>query len=537
MTWLIPKQLRMFQWLTNRMHLTVLIPTVVVATVWCAIQHQDVVVTRDEAFTWRLVSGSVLEAILATSRDVHPPLYYLSIHWAGMLNPGGDISVLRWFSALLAMVSVFIALWIVAQTVCRLAPDRQGSVAPHIATACLMVASPMHMAAGGNARMYALGTLLTLAATAAVFWWLQQPQSRYRFLTYVASATLLAYTHYFGVLAVAGQLSGLAFVLLIERRSLKPVLAATGTIGLLWSPWLPTFLWQFSEVRGGYWIPIPTDGQLADFLLTWLAGCTDEANIPLLVVLAAIFILGFWQCRQYFCPVLIGQILVPWWVCLAVIELYDRSILQLRYLVFAHAALAVQTALLVGGLKWKSLRVAAVAALVCTLVPAAAGYLQHLRGRTDGPLAEAFAYVRRHMRSDEYIRVSWYGELNRTRYYAMRAGIPGDQVRCKAPAGRPDGHVVHAASLVPADFVQRGDEQRAFWTVEISTDRNIAEAPIRTVGFQLCSSACTVLRHVPPEKSRGHDDSHEVSPSHGSQMPPVPESTEGIGGELLRDRK
>lgn len=160
----------------------------------------------DEAYSV-YVAGKPLAAIpgLLQTYDTHPPLHYLLLHvWMDLF--GRTEVAVRSLSVLAGVAGVLLTL---------ILGSRLAGRAGGILAAAFVAASPFHVAASQEARMYPL-----LTALGAVSFWLLwralEGGSRRHWAGYAVVTALALYTHYFAALLVLAQ--GV-YVLSFERRA------------------------------------------------------------------------------------------------------------------------------------------------------------------------------------------------------------------------------------------------------------------------------------------------------------------------------
>lgn len=178
----------------------------------------------DEGTTATVAPRGLTTIVANAAADIHPPLYYLLVHWWVAAAGSGEI-VLRFPSAALGVLSVALAY--------RLGRDAVGAAAG-VAAAVLLATAPLPIWYSQEARMYALATALGLAATAVLLRALVRPTTT----TWAAYGVLIAatlYTHYF---AAAVPLAHAVGVALTSRRGRRPFLLAAGAGGALFLPWV-----------------------------------------------------------------------------------------------------------------------------------------------------------------------------------------------------------------------------------------------------------------------------------------------------------
>ncbi|MBN1955649.1 MAG: glycosyltransferase family 39 protein [Anaerolineae bacterium] len=212
----------------------------------------------------KMIYGTVTPIAGAGASDVHPLLYYFSLH-AWMRGAGSSPFAARFLSVLLGVLTVAL-LWRLADWVF----DRRTG----LAVALLAAVNPFHVAYSQEARMYAL---LAFAAVAAAGGMLRALESRGEgekarpsfkwWALYAAAAALTLYAHNLG----AFVLIALHLLVLTQRRWRRRLLElAAADLGalLLFAPWLIGVLpGQLGFVQRGYWLAPPGAGEAVRALM------------------------------------------------------------------------------------------------------------------------------------------------------------------------------------------------------------------------------------------------------------------------------
>lgn len=223
----------------------------------------------DEATSLFLARHSVLDVVAWTARDIHPPLYYLLLHFWRFF--GESEVALRSLSALAGAGGVVVLYLLGA----RLFDRRTGVVA-----ALLLSLAPLHVGYSQQARMYAwLGLWMILGAYLLVL--ALEKQQIGHWLALAVVNTLALYTHYYTVFGLLVQ--GL-FALYVSWRAgrWRNLLWAAGAMAfsvLLFAPWLPTMYFQVSTGGGG-WVAragVPGLRTLLDTLIGFTVGSVRGA--------------------------------------------------------------------------------------------------------------------------------------------------------------------------------------------------------------------------------------------------------------------
>ncbi|MBI5512641.1 MAG: glycosyltransferase family 39 protein [Deltaproteobacteria bacterium] len=217
---------------------------------------------------------AVLELLLATALDdQHPPLYYLTLlGWTGL---GGTAEAWVRLPSAVAGVTTVLVVWLLGRS---LGSPRAGAWA-----SLLTAVSPLGVAYGREARMYALVGLLAVASTACLAGTLRRNTTAILAWYFLTTALLL--THYFGLFILLGQ--ALFVVASAPRR--EALLWACGAalpVGLF-APFGRCVAWQASHVDHGYlrWDPAAVRGVIA-FLLGGHPGASLALCLPLSLALA-----------------------------------------------------------------------------------------------------------------------------------------------------------------------------------------------------------------------------------------------------------
>jgi uncharacterized membrane protein len=177
-------------------------------------------------------------------RDLHPPLYYLMLHY-WMRVAGLSETAVR-FPSVLAGVLLVPLVYRLARQLFREWPARTTG----LLAAALLAASPFLLYYAQEARMYGALALTGLAATSALWAALnRRDRALWPWLLYGLLLALPPYLHHFGWLVPAFHA---AFVLLTLRRYGRRALgwlAGAALALLLYLPWLPSAARQIVRLR------------------------------------------------------------------------------------------------------------------------------------------------------------------------------------------------------------------------------------------------------------------------------------------------
>ncbi len=194
-----------------------------------------------------LAPQSPVQIIARTGRDVHPPLYYLTLHyWLKLF--GTSEAAARSLSAVFMLVTVILIYLIMK----RLFSAKAASLA-----AIFTALGPFLVRYSQEARMYAMVAFLATLATFFLVYALDKGQPRWYYLYGLTIAAAL-YTHYYTVFVIAAHWLYVLYLEFAGNRS-KPLqqihwwLANVMALALF-APWLPVAYHQFTRVQQAFWI-------------------------------------------------------------------------------------------------------------------------------------------------------------------------------------------------------------------------------------------------------------------------------------------
>lgn len=305
------------------------------------------VIWYDEAFSVLLSERSPKLIWATTARDVHPPLYYLILHYWTLMF-GNTALALRSLGAVADVGTLIVCLKLMSLVTTRRATCFAG---------LMLVLLPLSVRYSQEVRMYSLLGFWLMAATVALVCWSRQPQAKRYAMLYVLLMAAAFYTHYFAALCVlvhwlywSGLGSGEAAAVPFRKWFM-----ANAAIVALYLPWLPHLMDQLRRMNGLEWVApttwemfpglvsrcimmVPATGgglwwallisasMIACCLLALMQGRADRRSTLLLIA--------------YFCvpaiTVFLVSLIVPVFVT--------------RYLVFASVGLPLMAALALDGL-------------------------------------------------------------------------------------------------------------------------------------------------------------------------------------------
>jgi len=294
------------------------------------------VIWYDEGFSLLLSQRSPALIWSTTAGDVHPPLYYVILHYWMMMFGNSVVSV-RGLSVVADVGTLLLCIKLM-----NLVTTRRAACIAGILLALL----PISVRYSQEVRMYTLVGFWLMAATVTLVCWNRQPQSKRFPVMYVLLMTAAFYTHYFAALCVLVHWlywSGLGSH---ERASLpvRKWLMANVAIVVLYLPWLPHFIDQARTMNGLRWIAPTTWETLPNFIAQcalMISATGSELWGALIIsgVIIACCVMALWYRRdnRRSTLLLIAYFFVP--VTTVFFLSWAVPIFVPRYLVFAAAGL------------------------------------------------------------------------------------------------------------------------------------------------------------------------------------------------------
>lgn len=260
----------------------------------------------DETVSAFLATESVPDLIGHTARDIHPPGYYLLLHfWT--LVAGPSEFALAYFSLIFGTLLMPLT---------YLLTRRLADASTAMWAALLVALSPYHVWYSQEVRMYTVGAALSLIAAycglhALALTGPNRPDrfprsvpvrsnSRLLWLGYIISTALGLYTlYYFAFLLIALNGVFLLYTLHpnLNRRALRSLVLANGLVVLAYLPWLPTAWRQATQPPVPPWRTSEGLTPWSVVLESWsalsLGQSVEPAAVwPILLLTLALFILG-----------------------------------------------------------------------------------------------------------------------------------------------------------------------------------------------------------------------------------------------------
>jgi len=426
----------------NREFLWILI-AILVAICLRLFQLQSVSFWYDEACAWRISQFPWPRMLQSISRDAHPPFFYVlqkvwQSCWGTSVLSARLLSVFCGAGSLLAALFLMKTIFTTKEEAAAADIDPAGNSTRGIGagdcTFCesasrdhdartlgmallLLAFNPFQVELCQQARPYALGVMLSLLALASLLRAWQTPHRMSHWLAFGLAGGLLSFTHYFGLLTLAGLFLAAGMELVCDRRGLlfhrqnlqrmAGLACCAGVLQCCWWPWLPVLENQYSRTIPQLWIP-PLTGK------EWFKLCAQTfAGTAIHVPGAGGMMLLIWICLPMYLFVRAGRAgrmlacasVVPL-VASVSYSLFIRNILEPRYLAFSQVFLLMGMALAWGEMRSRVWQRITAVVLIGGL---GSGCLEHVQARRwhaqHAGLRRTVEFLQDHHQADEPIVV------------------------------------------------------------------------------------------------------------------------------------
>lgn len=219
-------------------------------------------VWADELFSIKMVSLPLEDMINLGIQDVHPLLYYfiykLFVNIFLVLGYN-NIPLIGVFVSLIPMYILCIVNYFITS---KEFGFREASLFNF-----LIFSMPLLMSYSVEIRMYTWA-LLFITLQFIFIKKIINESNIFNWTIFTIMAILSAYTHYFAAIAsFTLYLTFLIYVLLKNRLLLKKLLLSAIVTIFVYIPWLPSLLYQVSQVRSDFWLPDLTVVSIFDSIL------------------------------------------------------------------------------------------------------------------------------------------------------------------------------------------------------------------------------------------------------------------------------
>ncbi|MBD9440737.1 glycosyltransferase family 39 protein [Pseudomonas sp. PDM04] len=305
------------------------------------------VIWYDESYSLSLSERSPASIWFATAVDVHPPLYYVLLHY-WMLLFGNGVAAVRGLSAVADVGALLLSVKLMS----LVATQRAAFIA-----GLLLVLLPISVRYSQEARMYTLLGFWLMAASVSLVSWVRQPHCMRYPVMYVVLMTAAFYTHYFAALCVpvhwlywSGAGSGRPAALAWRRW-----LSVNVAIVILYLPWLPHLVGQSVRMKGLEWISPTTWNMLPELVSQFVAMASPPGDrtwvasvILALMIICATQAVRYGRIDRRSALLIVAYFFLP--VVTVFVSSWAKPIFVPRYFVFAAVGLPLIVALALDGL-------------------------------------------------------------------------------------------------------------------------------------------------------------------------------------------
>jgi mannosyltransferase len=209
----------------------------------------------DEAVSIKWANLSPFQILVATSKDVHTPLYYIILHFWISLFGDSEFST-RFLSLIFGLLSIFMI-----YRVGSLISDRETG----LLSSLILALSAFHIYYSQEIKMYSLLSLLTLLSM-YFFIKILKEKNLIVSIGYVVFSTFLVYVHSFGIFIIIAQNAFIFTLFLSSKRegfelNLRRWVLLQVVLIALFTPWIMILIKQILRAQSGSkigWIPEPS---------------------------------------------------------------------------------------------------------------------------------------------------------------------------------------------------------------------------------------------------------------------------------------
>lgn len=228
-----------------------LIPILLLATHVRLLYLTKADIWHDEGYTAAIIKQPLIDIISTTTTDVHPPFYYIIMHFWQLLF-GNSVTALRSFSVACGVMTIALLFFLLQ----KIFSKRIAIFGAFLAALGLFL-----IRYSDEARMYALAALIGVAATCTFIMAIDKKDKKPWWILYGFLVAIGIYTQYFLALLLPAHFVYLWLKIggnctdVIKIFTNKNVWLAAGLCFLLFLPWLPVMIYQVGRVSGEFWIP------------------------------------------------------------------------------------------------------------------------------------------------------------------------------------------------------------------------------------------------------------------------------------------
>lgn len=395
---------------------------------------------HDEAFSALLIKYPWHEMMYRIGLDVHPPLYYILLRfWHYVL--GDSLLSLRGFSIFFGSATILAGYGLVKTVV------KKENVA--LVAALLLAINPFQLQYVTEARMYTMGAFFAVLAAYSL---VKAFESEVRTVTFVSKkywmwyllfalcVSAIMYTHYFLLFtAVALGLYSLGHHIYKYRGDIKkyvPLFCSYILIALLYIPWIKTFLFQYKQVSGGYWIPPMDRWSIPSTIWHMLIGWDVDGSLmttKIRFILATLFSL-FFLCQLIkrkvpYIWLIILNIILPFlgafaFYVLARLKGQSSSIYEIRYFLYGSIFYTLALAIWITQIQKRWLQIGLMVIYVLANLWTVTHYWKDLAPGNRPGMAAAAKFLNSNVENGQKLYVGSSFEFFNFKYYNQTVAKP-----------------------------------------------------------------------------------------------------------------
>ena len=360
---------------------------------------------HDEGYTAMITTFSPAEIISHSMRDFHPPLYSLTTHAWSLLFGTSELA-LRSLSLTCGVITVILIYFIMKRL-------RFSESTARVAT-LLAAFAPFLIRYSQEARMYGMAAALVCAATLAMLIAIDFHSHRNRkkqliwWLVYGILMAAAIYTHYYAAFIVFAHI-GYAWY---RYGGFKKLISTPSwwvgnlTTVILFLPWVPMAIEQFSRVQKGYWIP-PIDAEtIPNTIMQFAAFSSNLLNSGIefliasgLVCLIAIHFLSSHKQDRPKLWFVVAWVFSPLLIAF-IISIVKQPVYYDRYFIYSAAGFSCLLAVLI--MQSKTSRSIKAGIITATLLLSCGGILQ-VANAANHQMNTVASYVNSNAKDGDYI--------------------------------------------------------------------------------------------------------------------------------------
>lgn len=235
----------------------------------------------DEGFSIRWANLNLVQIIEETSKDVHPPLYYIILHYWIILFGNSEFST-RFLSVVFGFFSIFV-IYKVGSLIFNKEVGILGSL--------ILGLSLFHIQYSQEVRAYSLMALLSLLSFYFFIKFLKNG-TYIHIICYILSSILLIYTHFFGLFIIVSQNIYLIAIFLSLKKvygiKLKKWFLIQIILIVLFTPWINILMNQILQIESGFWISKPSINSIINSFVEYSSGSTTLLLIFIILIFYSI---------------------------------------------------------------------------------------------------------------------------------------------------------------------------------------------------------------------------------------------------------